>query len=105
MFKKFSINNLLSIIIVVVIFLIDRMSKLYVLKLVEKNNNLDIYVTPYLNIYLIWNKGIAFGLLSFNEYFFYNSMTIIIFIITMVILVMIIRTKGFTRHSLLLVFG
>tara|TARA_B100000787_G_scaffold129701_1_gene98580 strand:+ start:630 stop:1130 length:501 start_codon:yes stop_codon:yes gene_type:complete len=105
MFKKFSINNLLSIIIVVVIFLIDRMSKLYVLKLVEKNNNLDIYVTPYLNIYLIWNKGIAFGLLSFNEYFFYNSMTIIIFIITMVILVMIIRTKGFTRHSLLLVLG
>ena len=73
MFKKFSINNLLSIIIVVVIFLIDRMSKLYVLKLVEKNNNLDIYVTPYLNIYLIWNKGIAFGLLSFNEYFFHYN--------------------------------
>ena len=42
------------------IFLIDRFFKLYILEIAELENKVDIYITPYLNFYLIWNKGIAF---------------------------------------------
>ena len=100
-FKK-KISNF---IIILVIFLADRLSKIYILRIAELENTVDIYVTQYLNFYLIWNKGIAFGLFSFNESFIYNVITFIIVTITIVILVMIIKNKGFKKNSLLLVFG
>ena len=100
-FKK-KISNF---IIVLVIFLTDRLSKIYILRIAELENTVDIYVTQYLNFYLIWNKGIAFGLFSFNESFIYNVITFIIVTLTIVILVMITKNKGFKKNSLLLVFG
>ena len=69
--KKIIVN----FIIILCIFLIDRFSKIYILKIAMLQNILDIYVNPYLNFYLIWNKGIAFGLLSFNDVFIYNIVT------------------------------
>tara|TARA_B100000780_G_scaffold274881_1_gene240567 strand:+ start:792 stop:1280 length:489 start_codon:yes stop_codon:yes gene_type:complete len=98
-------NILINFIIVSVIFLADRISKVYILKIAELESTVDIYITQYLNFYLVWNKGIAFGLFSFNESFFYNVITCIIAIITVVILVMIIKNEGFKKYSLLLVLG
>ena len=57
----------LNFIILITIFFIDRISKLYILKLAEVESSVDIYITSYLNLFLIWNKGVAFGLLSMNE--------------------------------------
>ena len=96
---------LVNFIIVLVVFLMDRLSKIYILKIAELENTVDIYVTQYLNFYLIWNKGIAFGLFSFDESFIYNLITSIILTITTVILVMITKSTGFKKYSLLLVFG
>jgi signal peptidase II len=96
---------LLNFAIVLVIFLADRISKIYILKIAELENAVDIYINSYLNFYLIWNKGIAFGLLSFDKVFIYNAITSIIAGINIVILVMIIKNKGFKKHSLLLVLG
>ena len=100
-FKKIFINS----IIIFVIFLADRISKIYILKIAELGNSVDIYVTQYLNFYLIWNKGIAFGLFSFNESFIYNLITLIIITITIIILTMIIKNEGFKKYSLIFVFG
>jgi len=100
-FKKILINFT----IVLVIFSIDRLSKIYILHIAELGKTVDIYVTQYLNFYLIWNKGIAFGLFSFDESFIYNLITSIILTITIVILVMITKSTGFKKYSLLLVFG
>jgi signal peptidase II len=99
--KKIFINS----IIILIIFLVDRLSKIYILKIAELGKTVDIYVTQYLNFYLIWNKGIAFGLFSFDESFIYNFITFIILTITIVILVMITKSAGFKKYSLLLVFG
>ena len=98
-------NILINFIIVSLIFLADRISKVYILKIAELESTVDIYITQYLNLYLIWNKGIAFGLFSYNESFFYNVITCIIAIITVVILVMIIKNEGFKKYSLLLILG
>jgi signal peptidase II len=91
--------------IVATIFILDRLSKLYILKLVENNNSVDIYVTSFLNLYLVWNKGIAFGLLSFNESYFYNLITILIALVTFVIFIMIYRSNNFNVYFLLFIIG
>ena len=100
-FKKILINFM----IVLVIFLADRISKIYILKIAEVENMVDIYLTPYLNFYLIWNKGIAFGLLTFDESFVYNVISLIIIITIIVVLVMVIRTNGVRRYSLISILG
>ena len=95
----------LLLIIISSIFLIDRLTKIYILQIAEVKDAVDIYVNTYLNFYLIWNKGIAFGLFSFNESFIYNAITLIIVAITITILLMITKSEGFKRYSLLFVFG
>jgi signal peptidase II len=99
--KKVSLN----LIAITTIFLIDRLTKLYILKLAEIENSVDIYLTSYLNLYLIWNKGIAFGLLSMNESMIYNAITLIIGIIIIVILFMLWRSDNIQRYFLVLIVG
>ncbi len=99
-------NKILSnFIIILTIFLVDRISKVYIIKLSEIEGVVDIYLTPFLNFYLIWNKGIAFGLLSFNESYIYIIITSIIIIISTIIMTMAIKSNGFKRLSLIIVFG
>tara|TARA_B110000027_G_scaffold20374_1_gene21571 strand:+ start:691 stop:1197 length:507 start_codon:yes stop_codon:yes gene_type:complete len=105
MFKNLIKQNQLAFIILTILFLIDRFSKFFILKLVEQGEKLDIYITSYLNLYLIWNKGIAFGLLSFNENMIYNIITVLILIIIFTILIMIIKSKGFVKYSLVIVLA
>ena len=100
-YKKLLHNS----IIIAAIFLADRVSKIYILKIAELENGVDIYLTTYLNFYLIWNKGIAFGLFSFNENIIYNTITLFIMLIIIAVLIMIIKNKGLKKYSLLLVFG
>ena len=100
-FKK----TILNFLIILVIFLTDRVSKIYIIKIAELENVVDIYLNPYLNFYLIWNKGIAFGLFSFDENYTYNIMTLIITSITIIVLIMVYRSEGFKKYSLLFVFG
>ena len=104
--RKLNIKKtLINLIIVIIIFMSDRLSKIYILKIAELENIVDIYITQNLNFYLIWNKGIAFGLLSFNESLIYNLITFIIAVITAIILILIINTENFKRYFLLLVLG
>jgi len=98
-------NILINSIIILIIFLADRITKIYILKIAELENIVDIYLTSYLNLYLIWNKGIAFGLFSFNDNSIYNLISLVIVVITLVILLMIIKSNGFKKYSLILVFG
>jgi signal peptidase II len=91
--------------IVVAIFLLDRFTKLYVLSLVEIYNHVDIFVTSFLNIYLVWNKGIAFGLLNFEQSEIYNLITGIIAIISLAILVTIIKIKDIRVYFLSFIFA
>ena len=71
----------LNFIILITIFLIDRISKFYVLKLAEVEGSVDIYITPYLNLFLIWNKGVAFGLFAANGSMIYNAITVMLSLI------------------------
>ena len=104
-FKFLSKNFYISFSIVTLIYFLDRLSKIYIIQLDKNNLGLDIFNSAYLNIVLIWNKGIAFGLLSFNESYLYNIISLIIAIIIIVLVIMSLKSQGFKRYSLLMIVG
>ena len=87
------------------IFLLDRLSKLYIIYLDKINNGSEIYQSKFLNIYLIWNEGIAFGLFSLDDNYLYNILTLIILIVIIIILYLVAKNKGFKRYSLIFILG
>ena len=104
--NKISLKNFtINFIILITIFFIDRISKLYILKIAEVENSVDIYVAPYLNLFLIWNKGVAFGLLSIDESLIYNTITVIIGCIIVAILFMILKNNNIQRYFLTSIAG
>jgi len=104
-FKFLRKNFYISFSIVALIYFLDRLSKIYVIQLDKNNLGSDIFNSAYLNIVLIWNKGIAFGLLSFNDSYLYNIISLIIAIIIIVLVIMSLKNKGFKRYSLLMIVG
>ena len=94
-----------NFLIVLSIFLFDRFSKIYVIYLDKELFGSEIFSSKFLNISLIWNKGIAFGLFSFSQSNLYNLITLIIVIIIFIILILIKNTKGIERFCLSMVFG
>ena len=103
--KKLSKNFLINLFVIVTIFSLDRISKLYVIYLYKKNFKSKIFTSKFLNIYLIWNEGIAFGLFSFYQDNLYNILTVIILIIILIILFFLIKAEGLKKYALLMVFG
>ena len=99
--KKFFISSFF----ILLIFLFDRVSKTYVIYLNDKLLGSEIFSSKYLNIDLIWNEGIAFGLFSFSQSNLYNLITLIIVMIIFFILTLIIKSEGLERISLSMVFG
>jgi|TARA_Y100000389_G_scaffold203603_1_gene252630 signal peptidase II len=95
----------ISLIIVLVVFLLDRISKYIILKLSQPLGELDIYVTSFLNLQLIWNNGIAFGLFSFEQNIYYNLFTFLIITITFIIIWLSYKTEGLEKISYLLIIG
>ena len=99
--KNFVINSLL----VFLIFLFDRISKIYVINLDKKFFGSEIYSSKFLNIELYWNTGIAFGLFSFSENYLYNLLTFVIVIVIMIVIFMIAISKDFKKYPLLMILG
>ena len=98
-------NYYFDILILFLIFILDRFSKIYVIYLSEKNNYSQIFSSKFLDIHLIWNEGIAFGLLSFSDTYFYNLISTIIAIIIFILFLMIIRSKGLKKLLLIFILG
>ena len=87
------------------LFCIDRFSKIYIIELSEKTNVTEIYLTSFLNSYLVWNSGIAFGLFSLSNELTYNFFTALIAVINLIIVYLAVVTKDFRRYFFLLILG
>ena len=92
-------NNLISLIFVVAIFLVDRLTKIYILNLSEGGTEVDFYIFYFLNIYLVWNSGIGFGLFSVEPNLFYNFITFLIIVINFILIYLLIKSS--TKKSFL----
>jgi len=91
--------------IILFIFLIDRISKLYILSILENFGNVDININSYINFILVWNSGVGFGLLSFDQSNIYNAITILIIFINLFIVYLIIKSKDFRVYFFLIILG
>ncbi len=103
--KNLNKNFFINLLIVLSIFLFDRFSKIYVIYLDKKFLGSEIYSSKFLNIKLIWNEGIAFGLFSFDEKNLYNVLTLFIVIIILIIFFIFIKSIGFKKYFLLIILG
>ena len=91
--------------IILFIFLADRISKLYILSVLEDLGFVDININSYINLILVWNSGIGFGLLSFDQSSIYNVITILIIFINLLIVYLIIKSKDNTAYFFLIILG
>ena len=103
--RNFNKSLIINISLTVLIFLLDRISKIYIINLDEKTYGSEIFSSKYLNINLIWNEGIAFGLLSFNRENLYNLLTIFIAVIILTICFMIYKSNGTKKYFLIFILG
>ena len=90
---------------VLILFSVDRFSKIYVIELAEKTDITEVYLTSFLNSYLVWNTGIAFGLFSLSNELTYNIFTTLIILINIIIIYLATITKDFRKYFFLLILG
>ena len=101
-FKK---NFVINLIFIFLIFSLDRISKIYIIYLNNKDYDSAIFQSKYLNIDLMWNEGIAFGLFSFDRTDLYNFVTIIISAVIFVLFIIVINNIGLKKYSLIMILG
>ena len=103
--KNLNKNFLINIFLISLIFSLDRISKIYVINLNQKLLGSEIFSSNYLNIILIWNEGIAFGLFSFSQTIMYDLLTLFISVVIIVLLIMLIKSNDLRKYPLLMIFG
>ena len=94
-----------KIIIIFTIFFFDRITKIYLLNLQENGTDIDFYINPFLNFYLVWNTGIGFGLASLESGIYYHVLTFIIAIINIGLIYFLIKSKGIYEYLIAIVVG
>ena len=99
--KKHTVN----LFFILFFFILDRISKFLIINSANEDGQINLTLTSFLNLNLIWNDGIAFGLLSFSESFSYNLVTIIILFVIFILLIMLFKAENLSRYALLLILG
>ena len=96
---------IISISFLILLFFLDRITKILILNVAEESGEVDIYVNSFLNLYLVWNKGIGFGLLSFDQKYIYDGITFFILLINLIIIYLIYVEKGIKTYFLLAILS
>ena len=95
-------NNLYFLCIILMIFFLDRYTKLFILNNFTENT---YYINDYINLDLVWNTGIGFGLMSFNNQIFYNSISAIIGLVIILLLFIAIKSKRLEKFGFSIIIG
>ena len=98
-------KNYLGFVIILIAFILDRVSKILIINHSNTFGKLDMSLNPFLNLNLIWNEGIAFGLFSFDEKNYYNLLTFLIIGIILVLLWLMLRSSGLEKLGFAFVIG
>ena len=101
--KVFSKNVILSLIIIFFVFASDRVSKVIIIK--HQLNSNSLFVNDYLNLELVWNTGISFGIFSQNANIYYHSTTLLIFFVIVFLSHLINKANFLDKIFLSLIFG
>ena len=91
--------------LVLLVLALDRISKTIILNILENDGKVDIYINSFFNLFLVWNKGIGFGLFSFDQNYIYNGISLFIFIINLIIVYLIYKEKTPKTYFLAIILG
>ena len=94
-----------KIIIILVIFFLDRFTKIYLINLESSGVEVDFYINSFLNFYLVWNTGVGFGLVSLEANIYYHILTFIILLINVVLVYLLIKIKTNYTYLIALILG
>jgi signal peptidase II len=89
--KIFKKENIYFLFIIFIIFFLDRYSKNLILNLLE--NEKYFFINNYLNLNLVFNTGIGFGLFSLDAGIYYNMLSMLIFLIILVLVYLMFQSK------------
>tara|TARA_B100001939_G_scaffold44608_1_gene34413 strand:- start:331 stop:819 length:489 start_codon:yes stop_codon:yes gene_type:complete len=92
-----------SLIILSICFF-DQITKKLIIEYFDKDNSI-IFLTGFLNFDLIWNDGIAFGLLGFDNPSSYNLVTFIIGLVILIVFYFIIISENHMSYFYSMVAG
>ena len=99
LFKK---ENIYFCIFAIIIFCLDRFSKLQV---INNLNEAPYYVNNFINFDLIWNIGVGFGLLSTNSSFLYNIVTVLIGIVILCLIYFFVISNKLDKFIFSIIVG
>ena len=94
-----------KILIILILFGIDRATKMYLINLQSSGTDIDFYVFPFLNFYLVWNTGIGFGLASMESNAYYHILTTIIVFINAGLIYFLVKSKGIYVYLFAIIIG
>ena len=94
-----------KIIIILTLFFFDRLTKIYLIKLQSIGTDIDFYILPFLNFYLVWNTGIGFGLASMEANIYYHILTTIIVCVNITLIFFLIKSKGVYGYLIAMIIG
>ena len=94
-----------NFLIIIVMFAIDRLIKIYLINLQSMGTDIDFYIFPFLNFYLVWNTGIGFGLAAMESNVYYHILTIIIVFVNIGLIVFLVKSKGAYAYLISLIIG
>ena len=87
-------NNLIFFSLIIIFFSLDRITKI---KVINEFENQVFFVNNFLNIDLIWNIGIGFGLFSTDSSFIYNLITLLILIVIISLFYLLIKSSNLDK--------
>ncbi len=94
-----------KILIILVIFGIDRITKMYLINLQSTGTDIDFYVLSFLNFYLVWNTGIGFGLAAMESNIYYHILTSVIVLVNFGLVYFLVKSKNFYSYLFALIIG
>ena len=96
---------IIYIAIILFVLTLDRISKTLILNILDDAGKVDIYINSFFNLYLVWNKGIGFGLFSFDQSHIYNGITLFILLINLIIIYLIYKENSPKTYFFSIILG
>ena len=100
--KFFKKENFYFLILLLIIFSIDRFSKI---KIIADFSDDIFFINEFLNFDLVWNTGIGFGLLSFNSSLYYNLISLLIFAVVLFLIFIGLKSDKFDKTIFSVIIG
>ena len=91
-----------SLTIILIIFSIDRYSKIII---INNLNDTNFYINNFLNFDLLWNTGIGFGLMSLSSPLLYNLISTIIALVIIFLIIIGIKSDKFDKIGFSVIIG